>query len=55
MAAEPTVTLKLTKSEALALLNAADTGLRVIEALNLVKGATALTEAAVRKLRDAAR
>ncbi len=34
MAAEPTVTLRLTKSEALALLNAADTGLRVIEALN---------------------
>lgn len=52
--AEGTVTLKLTKPEALALLNAADTGLRVIEALNLVKN-VGLTEATVRKLRDAAR
>lgn len=49
---EPTITLKLTKPEALALLNAADTGLRVIEALNLVK-AIGLTEIAVRKLRAA--
>jgi hypothetical protein len=52
--AEPTVTLKLTKPEALALLHAADTGLRVIEALGLVK-ALGLTEATVRKLRDVAR
>ncbi len=33
MAAEQ-VTLKMTRPEALALLNAAETGLRVIEALN---------------------
>jgi len=52
--ADEIVTLELTKPEALALLNAADTGLRVIEALNLVK-AIGLTEAVVRKLRDAAR
>jgi hypothetical protein len=45
-----TVTLTLTKPEALALLKAAETGLAVIEALHLVK-ATALTEATVRKLR----
>jgi hypothetical protein len=32
--AEASVTLKLTKPEALALLNAAETGLRLIEALN---------------------
>ena len=44
------VTLRLTKPEALALLNAAETGLAVIEALNLVK-ATGLTQATVRKLR----
>jgi hypothetical protein len=47
------VTLRLTKPEALALLKAAETGLAVIEALQLVK-ATGLTEATVRKLRDAA-
>ena len=51
--AEQMVTLKLTKPEALALLNAAETGLRVIEALNLVKN-VGLTEVAVRKLRAAA-
>jgi hypothetical protein len=51
--AEQTVTLKLSKPEALALLNAAETGLRVIEALNLVKN-VGLTEEAVRKLRSAA-
>jgi hypothetical protein len=49
---EATVTLKLTKPEALALLKAAETGLAVIEALNLVK-AIGLTEATVRKLRAA--
>jgi hypothetical protein len=47
------VALKLAKPEALALLNAAETGLAVIEALHLVK-ATGLTEATVRKLRMAA-
>jgi hypothetical protein len=52
MAAETTVTLKLTKPEALALLKAAETGLAVIEALNLIK-ATGLTEGVVRKLRNA--
>jgi len=52
--AEQIVTLKLTKPEALALANAADTGLRVIEALNLVKN-LGLTESAVNKLRAAAR
>ncbi len=50
---ETTVTLKLTKPEALALLNAAETGLRVIEALGLIK-ATGLTEKAVSDLRGAA-
>jgi hypothetical protein len=50
--AEQTVTLKLTKPEALALLNAAETGMRVIQALNLVKN-LGLTEAAVTKLRAA--
>ena len=49
-----TVTLKLTKPEALALLKAADTGADVIKALHLVPN-TALIEAVVRKLRDAAR
>ena len=52
--AEPTVTLKLTKPEALALLKAAETGASVIEVLNLVPN-TGLIEATVRKLRDAAR
>ena len=52
--AEPTLTLKLTKPEALALLKAAETGVAVIEALNLVPN-TALIEATVRKLRDVAR
>jgi hypothetical protein len=51
--ADNEVTLKLSKPEALALLNAAETGLRVIEALNLVKN-VGLTEEAVRKLRAAA-
>ena len=46
------VTLKLTRVEALALLNAAETGVRVIEALGLVKN-TATMEEAVRKLRAA--
>jgi hypothetical protein len=50
--ADNEVTLKLSRPEALALLNAAETGLRVIEALNLVKN-VGLTEAAVRKLRAA--
>jgi hypothetical protein len=48
-----TVTLKLTKPEALA-LKAGDTGADVIKALHLVPN-TALIEAIVRKLRDAAR
>jgi hypothetical protein len=48
------VTLKMTRPEALALLNASETGLRVIEALGLVKN-VGLTEEAVRKLRVAAR
>ena len=52
MADRPDVTVKLTKVEALALLNAAETGLRVIEALGLVK-ATGTMEEAVRKLRAA--
>lgn len=52
--AENQITLKLAKPEALALLHAAETGLRVIEALGLVKN-LGLTEAAVRKLREAAR
>lgn len=47
---DATVLLKLTKPEALALLNAADTGVRVIQALGLVKN-LGLTEEAVRKLR----
>lgn len=46
------VTLTLTKVEALALATAAETGLKVIEALNLVQ-ATATMEEAVRKLRYA--
>ena len=50
--AETTVTLKLTKPEALALLKAAETGVAVIEALDLIK-ALGLTKEAVRKLRDA--
>ena len=54
MATEQQVTLKMTRPEALALLNAAETGLRVIEALNLVKN-VGLTEETVRKLRGAAR
>ena len=52
IADKPEVTLKLTKVEALALVSAAETGLRVIEALALVKN-TATMEAAVRKLRAA--
>ena len=52
--AEATMMLKLTKPEALALLKAAETGVAVIEALNLVPN-TGLIEAVVRKLRDAAR
>ena len=48
---EGEVILRLSKPEALALLNAADTGLRVIEALSLVR-ALGLTENAVRKLRE---
>jgi hypothetical protein len=52
MADKPEVTVKLTKVEALALVNAAETGLRVIEALGLVKN-TATMEEAVRKLRRA--
>ncbi len=46
------VTLRLTRVEAFALVNAAETGLRVIEALGLVKH-TATMDAAVRKLRAA--
>jgi hypothetical protein len=49
---ETTVTLKLSKPEALALLKAAETGLAVIEVLDLIK-ALGLTKEAVRKLRDA--
>jgi len=48
------VTLKMTRPGALALPNAAETGLRVVEALNLVRN-VGLTEESVRKLRDAAR
>jgi len=44
---------RLTKVEALALVNAAETGLRVIEALGLVKN-TGTMDQAVRKLRAAA-
>jgi hypothetical protein len=44
---EATITLKLTKPEALALIHAADTGLRVIDTLGLVK-ALGLTETAGR-------
>jgi hypothetical protein len=51
---ETTVTLKLSIPEAKALLNAADTGLGVIEALSLVKPLS-LTESAVGKLRVSAR
>ena len=49
---ESTVRLTLTKPEALALEKAADTGLRVIEALGLIKN-FGLTEQALRKLREA--
>jgi hypothetical protein len=48
---DPTVTLKLTKPEALALLKAAETGLAVIEALHLIRD-TVLTERAVGLLRS---
>ena len=51
---EPNVTLTLTKPEALALEKAADTGLRVIEALGLIKS-LGLTHEALRKLREATR
>lgn len=50
--ADKTVTLTLTRPEALALLKAAETGEAVIVALNLVPN-TGLMEAAVRKLRAA--
>lgn len=50
--AEEIITLRLTRPEVLALEKAADTGLRVIEALGLVKN-LGLTEAALRKLREA--
>jgi hypothetical protein len=43
------VTLKLTRPEALALLNATETGFAVIEALHLVR-ATRLTKETVRRL-----
>ena len=46
------VAIKLTRVEAAALLNAADTGIRVIDALGLVQR-TASTEAAITKLREA--
>ena len=46
------IKVALTRVEALALLNAAETGLRVIEALGLVKN-TGATEEAIRKLRSA--
>lgn len=46
------VARRLSKPEALALLKAAETGLRVIEALHLVPN-PALIEATVRKLRSA--
>ena len=49
MATEQQVRLMMTRPEALALLNAAETGLRVIEALGLVKNVR-LTEESVRKL-----
>jgi len=50
--AEQTVTLKLSVPEARALLKAAETGVKVIEALNLIQ-AIGLTESVVRKLREA--
>jgi hypothetical protein len=46
------VTVKLNRVEALALLVAADHGLKAIEAFNLVKN-TAAMEEAIRKLRAA--
>jgi hypothetical protein len=46
------VALNLTRVEAAALLKAADTGIRVIDALALVQR-TAATEAAITKLRHA--
>jgi hypothetical protein len=46
------VALKLARVEAAALLKAADVGIRVIDALNLVQR-TAATEAAITKLREA--
>jgi hypothetical protein len=50
--AEQTVTLKLSKPEALALLKAAETGVAVIDALHLVPNPS-LIETVVRNLRAA--
>jgi serine/threonine-protein kinase RIO1 len=52
--ARPTDQVKvvLTRAEATALQRAAETGIRVTEALNLTNS-TAVMDAAVRKLRDA--
>jgi hypothetical protein len=46
------VSVDLTRTEALALLKVAETGLAVTEALHLIPN-TATAESAVRKLRDA--
>lgn len=51
--AEKTVTLTLTKTEMLALLKVAETGLAVTQALNLI-ASTATAERAVKALREAA-
>ena len=53
MPAEREITVKLTKTEALALAKVAETGLRVTEALSLIQS-IATAEAALRKLRVAA-
>jgi molybdenum-dependent DNA-binding transcriptional regulator ModE len=52
--ADKDVVLTLTRAEALSLEVAADKGLRVIEALELVKNTGAIVQAA-RKLKDALR
>lgn len=49
----PGVTLELSRVEAQALLKAAETGLRVVEALDLVRNTGTMSEA-VSKLRSAA-
>ena len=53
MPAEREITLKLTRTEALALAKIAETGLRVTEALNLVQNLST-AETALTKLKAAA-